>query len=231
MNIQIPARARAYVLCTAVIALGVVSGCATEPTMQTGEDAEVTYDGLVRVDNAAFSNVWIRPERDLSSYNAIIPVAAGIQYREVRSTSNVRRSSGTTEFPIPESTRQELEAMATEVFSEELANSQHFTITDKPGPDVLIIEGGLIDVVSRVPPERTGRGNTWVANFGEATLIMELRDSVTNETLVRAAERRSASPTSGGRVANSVTARSEVRRVLRRWATTLRQGLDAVHEM
>ena len=231
MNTFRPERVSCLPLASILLAATLLAGCATEPTMQTGPDAEVTYDGLVRVDNAAFSNVWRRPDRDLSIYDSILPVGAGIQYREVRQVSSARSSAGTTEFPISEENRQVFQQMATEVFTEELNNSQHFKVTDVPGPTTMIVEGALIDVVSRTPPERTGRGNTWVANFGEATLVIELRDSVSSETLVRAAERRAASPPTGGRVANTVTTRAEVRRVLRRWAVTLREKLDAVHDM
>ena len=42
---------------------------------------------------------------------------------------------------------------------EELANSERFTLTDTPGPDVLILTGTLLDIVSLVPPERGGRND------------------------------------------------------------------------
>ena len=30
-------------------------------------------------------------------------------------------------------------------------------MTDEPGPDVLVVSGALLDIVSLVPPERAGR--------------------------------------------------------------------------
>jgi len=44
-------------------------------------------------------------------------------------------------------------------------------------------------------------------------------------------ERRSAETAAGGMTrANTVTTWSEVRRVARRWATILREGLESIHE-
>ena len=211
-----------------------LGACASEPAMQTGPDAETTYDGLVRIDNAAFAAVWIRPERDFDHYTAIIPRGAGIDWRDVRQVNTQRGLSTADEFPISESNRERIRQIATEVFTEELEKSS-FEITDTPGPGVLILDAGLLDVVSTTPPtqQQAGRGNTWVSSFGEATLVLQLRDSMTNETLVRALERRAIEPVGGTqmRTATSVTAQAEVRRVMRRWATTLRQRLDAVRDL
>jgi hypothetical protein len=64
------------------------------------------------------------------------------------------------------------------------------TFADDPGPDVLLIVGGLHDIVSRVPPDMVGRGETYLSSVGEATLILEARDSLSGETIYRAIDRR-----------------------------------------
>ena len=222
---------------TAITIATLLSACASDPVTQTGPEAETTFDGLVRVDNAAFAAVWIRPERDFDHYTAIIPRGAGIEYRDVRQANTQRGLSTADEFPISEANRSKIQEIAQEVFAEELAKSERFEITDTPGAGVLLLEAALLDVVATSPPtqQQAGRGNTYVSSFGEATLVLELRDSTTNETLIRAAERRSIEPVGGGastlRVSNSVTAQAETRRVMRRWATTLRQRLDAVPDL
>ena len=56
-----------------------VASCASEPTIQTGPNAEVTFDGLHRVDNSAFKDAWVDPDIDFSRYNKILPGGAFYQ--------------------------------------------------------------------------------------------------------------------------------------------------------
>ena len=57
-----------------LLAMLVVAGCATEPSIQTGPDAETTFDGLVRIDNARFAGAWIDPDVDLKKYTRLIGI-------------------------------------------------------------------------------------------------------------------------------------------------------------
>lgn len=210
-----------------------VAGCASqEPTIQTGPKAETTFDGLVRIDNSRFAGAWIDPEVDLTQYTKIIPGGAEFEFRNVQkmSASQARRTNE-REFWISDANRQRLTDTVTEVFREELQRSEHFTVTDEPGPDALIIIGGLHDIVSQVPPQDVGRSEVWIRTVGEATLVIELRDSLSNEVVYRAVERRAAE-NMGNRMirANTATTWAEVRRWARRWAVRLREGLDSVHQ-
>ena len=141
------------------------------------------------------------------------------------------RRGSENEFWISDKNKQKLIDTVSEVFVEELQKSKHFEIVGEAGPDVLIIVGVLHDIVSRVPPDMIGRGEIYLSSVGEATLIIELRDSLSGETIYRAVDRRAAER-AGGSVArsSSVTTWSEVRRMARRWATRLTQGLDSIHE-
>ncbi len=211
-----------------MIVISMIVACASEPTIQTGPEAEISFDGLHRVDNSVFRFVWVEPEIDLARYSKILPGSAEFRYRAVRATG--QRSSA-NEFPIADEDRARFEAIVSEIFDEELSNSRFFTITDAPGPDTLIVVGALDDIVSRVPPQRTGRGDIWISSVGEATLILEIIDSMSGEVLARAVDRRAAQPASRTGVRSStVSSTAEVRRLARRWATQLRNGLDSFHE-
>ena len=210
----------------------VLAACSPQPTIQTGPDAEMTFDGLVRVDNSRFANAWVDPDVDLTAYNKIIPGGAEFQFRAVQKTSRTTaRRSNEREFWISDSNRQRLIDTVSQVFEDELSRSQHFTITDEPGPDALVIVGALHDIVSRVPPEHIGRGEIWLSSVGEATLILEVSDSLSGEVIFRAVDRRSAESVGSQMVrANTAQTWAEVRRLARRWATRLREGLDSIHE-
>lgn len=217
----------------AVAAAVIIAGCATqEPTVQTGPNAETTFDGLVRIDNARFAAAWIDPEIDIRQYNKIIPGAAEFEFRAAQKVSaSTARNTNKREFWISDANKQRLTELVSDVFTEELQRSEHFTLVEEPGPDTLIIHGALHDIVSKVPPQDVGRSEVWLRSLGEATLIIELRDSLSNEVIYRAVERR-AIENAGQQMtrANTATSWAEVRRWARRWAVRLREGLDSVHE-
>jgi hypothetical protein len=216
----------------AAMALG---GCTSTPSFQTGDDAEVTYDGLTRVDGTIMDVVWARTDIDLTAYNKIMLDRIGVEYRDVGNapysgrggptgTTASRRSA--TEFNLAPETKVAFEEEISAAFREELARSDVFEIVEEEGPDVLLIRGGLHDVVSRVPPEVTGRGRIFIDSVGEATLVLEIRNSQSNAIYARALDRRAAGNTAYMQESNQVTNRSEVRRLGRAWGRLLRDGLD-----
>lgn len=218
------------VLC--VVAL--LAACAAEPSLDTSADAEKSFDGLTPIKNARLGNAWIDPDVDLTQYNKILLGKAEFEFRAVKKQNTTMRRTNESEFWISDEGKQKLIDEVTTVFGDELQKSKSFTIVEKPGPDVLVLVGALHDIVSNVPPELVGRGEIYLSSVGEATLIIEGRDSLSGETIYRAVDRRRMdSGGMGGGIpiqANSVTTWAEVRRLARRWAVRLVEGLDSIHE-
>ena len=216
---------------TLIILAIAFAGCSSPgPTVQTGEDAEVSFDGLHRIDNARFRSAWVNPEIDFSHYSKVLPAGAEFQFRPVDRTARTTRArSSGSEFWISDADQERLIEETTAIFAEELANSTRFEITDTKGDDVIIIRGVIHDIVSNVPEEQIGRGEIFLSSVGEATIVVEVIDSMSGKVIFRAAERRAAQRGGGQAIrANSVTTWAEVRRLMRRWATTVREGLDSV---
>jgi hypothetical protein len=217
-------------LTTPLILAVVLVACTTAPpTIQTGPEAELSFDGLHKVDNSQADVAWARPDFDISGYTKIWPLGAGIEYRQVkdRGRSTMARSQGGPYF-IDDKSRAQFEELVGKVFREELEKIEKYELVDEPGPDVLMVRGGLLDVTSYVPPDPVGgRSVVFLSSVGEATLVLELRDSETGTILARSIDRRAAE-TIGGTFtrSNSVTNSAEARRLIRFWATRLREGLD-----
>jgi hypothetical protein len=91
-----------------------------------------------------------------------------------------------------------------------------------------MVRGGLLDVASYVPPDPVGgRSEVFLSAVGEATLVLELRDSETTTILERSVDRRAAETIGDSFTrSNSVTNSAEARRLIRYWATRLVEGLD-----
>ena len=152
----------------------------------------------------------------------------GLEQENQSAQEHYFQHHSSSEFYIDDDARENLKNLTSEIFNEELARSTRFTVTDARGPDVLIVRGGLHDIVSNVPPDIIGRGDIFLSSVGEITLVLEAVDSQSDEVIYRAVERRALDSHGTAIRASSVTTRAEVRRVLRRWATTLRNGLDSI---
>lgn len=218
------------------LAAMVTAGCSSTPTFQTGEDAEVSFDGLTRMEGTVMDVVWARTDIDLTAYRKIMLDNIGIEYRDVGNAPfSGRGATGTTasgrsatEFRLDADTKAVFEEEIAGAFREELARSEVFEIVEEQGPDVLLIRGGLHDVVSRVPPEAIGRSRVFIDSVGEATLLLEIRSSESQAIYARGVDRRAAGNSAFMQESNRVTNRSEVRRLGRHWGRLLREGLDTL---
>jgi hypothetical protein len=216
-----------------LLSLFVVACTSAPPALQTGPDAERTYDGLVRVNNSRFQDAWADPEVDFSEYNKVMPGGARFEFRAVSKTAGrTSLSRGTqSEFWISDANRDKLVDTVSGIFNEELSKAQGWESAEEAGPDVLIIRGALLDIVSFVPPEMIGRGEVYLSSVGEATLVVEGIDSMSGEVVFRAVDRRPIESVGDRMIrANTVSTWSEVRRWALRYATRLREGLESVHE-
>ena len=211
------------------------SACSSTPEFQSGPDAEVTHDGLTRIDKTVMDAVWARTDIDLSEYNKVVLEGVGVEYRPAKGPYSGRagmttmRRTSQTEFQLDDATKALVEEEIGGAFVDEISQSNRFEVVNQPGPDVLKLRVGLLDVVSMVPPESVGRVSVYLDRVGEATLVMELRDSTSNAILARAVDRRAAERTSGSMLeSNRVTNRAEVRRLGRTWAGIVRRGLETL---
>jgi hypothetical protein len=219
---------------TALATIALAAGCSSTPKFQTGEDAEVTHDGLTRLDRTIMDAVWARKDLDLTGITKVRFHNLGVEYRNVNGpysgragTTSSRARSSTTEFQLDAATRALFEEEIAGAFREEIMKSTVFEVVDEAGPDVLDVHIGLLDVVSRVPPETIGRSRILIDRVGEATLVLELRDSISHTVLARAVDRRAAE---GATMFESTPPRNraEVRRLGRRWGQIIRDGLEAI---
>ncbi len=213
-----------------LLSMLIVACSSAPPTLQTGPDAERTFDGLVRVDNSRFREAWADPEVDFKQYNKVMSGGAEFEFRAVSKTAgrtSVSRGSQ-REFWISDANRAKLVHTVSGIFKEELSNAQGWEFAEEAGPDVLTLRGALLDIVSFVPPKMIGRSQIYLSSVAEVTLVVEGIDSMSGEVVFRAADARSVSTNRPVR-ANAVTTWSEVRRWARRWATVLREGLESIH--
>ena len=162
--------------------------------LATGPDAEVTEDGLHRVDPSIMGAAWVRPELDLSRYNRLYFMPAAVQFRDVPEQRHNLRSMATAEsFFVSESRQVRLRELFGEAFYEAVGEVESYELSDEVGRDVLIVRGLLTDVISGVPPDVVGSvATTSIRWMWEADIVLELRDSMSDAVLARTANRQRA---------------------------------------
>ena len=205
-------------LCKLIVVAGMVSACAPAPGPPL-LGTEESFDGLRKVVNSRASAAWMRADFDISGYTKIRLEGAGIRFRPVR---------GRSEFHVTPEQEARLVEVLRNAFTEELAKSERYELTDREGPDVLTIWGGLLDVVSFVPPNPK-RGEIYLRSLGEATLVIELQDSMSNATLARVLDRRAFERSGIESRSVAPTNWATVRRLALQWASLLRARLDSAH--
>lgn len=221
---------RYFSLALAVLGL---AGCAgVEPAIDTDNTEGMSFDGMYRVSGSVTDAAWMRPDVDLSAYSKIMLQGVGITYRPGGVPGRFYDSSRDEHFIVTDEQKKRFQALVRKAFQEELAKSTRYEIVSEPGPDVLLIRGGLLDVVSYVPPDPIGTTDIYLSRVAEVTLVLEIRDSLSGAVVARAVDRRAAEDRARGfRKSNRVTNTAEVRRVILRWATLLRERLDSFESL
>ena len=190
--------------------------------LAAGADAEITEDGLHRVDPAIMPAAWVTPELDLSGYTKLFFLPAAVSYLELPDQQRATRIADTgSQFPISKDRQIRFRGQWTESFHGTVSDLDSFELVDYVGRDVLLVRGRLADVASGIPPDRPGSGSVTILYPWEGTLVLDIQDSMSDEILARTVDRRRVE---GPIDATAVEAGVGI--MLRRWAQLLRTRLE-----
>ncbi len=176
-----------------------------------------TWDGLTEVNSRQMGNAFLLPGADFRPYAKVMLDEPEVAFRnnwlrDVNRSSSVGRVTQADADRILATTA----VNTTDIFTEEFKRAGYDVVTS-PGPNVLRVRIGVIDLFVNAPDVRSaGRSRTFTTNAGEATLVLEARDSQTNALLGRTIDRRETRGMPGQ--ANRVTNTSEFRRLAQTWA-------------
>ena len=225
-------------------AAGILAGCASggstsssasgPPVLQSGPDAEVTVDGLYRVDNSIVELAFMRPDIDLRGYTAIMIDDVEVSYQMDPRGRRTRTSVGdpNANFALTETQMANFKRFFHEAVVEALSGDGGLRVVDTRGPDVLRLTAELMDLIIRVPTQQSGNVNRQLArSYGEVTLVLEARDSQSGSILARAADRQdpTGNPNQDFVAVRPDLVRTQVRRLFEYWAGLLRRALDRAH--
>lgn len=204
---------------TASIVLGtLIAGSA----LAADKPPAVSHDGLELVDKARFDVVYRRPGVDFSVYSKIMLDPVEVAFKK-QWTQDFRQVSKNDRERI----RKELAEEFHKVFVEELGQKGGYQIVDAPGPDVLRVTAGILELYINAPDTMSaGRSHTYALSTGEATLVAEARDSESGSVIARAADRERARESMALQWITRAQNRADARAMLKKWAGAMHEGLD-----
>ncbi len=203
-----------------LLAAAATGACAPQPT-QPRPTGEVNVEGLQAISARNFEAAYIRPGVTFADYEKLMVEELELAFRTPDRSEN--------QFALGEDQKTRFRAAMATAFGEELGKLEAVDIVTEPGPDVLALRVRVQDIVARAPGRRVGGGGRAgfaLETVGELTLVMELRDSQSNEVLVRVFDRQAvegAAMVSGEGVASTWEG---VDRIVAMWASRAREGLD-----
>ena len=196
-------------------------------TAFAGEDANTSFDGLVPVEGASVAMAYIDPEADFSVFTRVMILEPFVAFRSNWQRDQNRGRGRNISARDMERIKADVASMFREVFTQNLQADDGFEVVDEADYDVLLIRPAIIDLDITAPDVAVGRTRTFSASAGQATLYIELFDSVTGTIIGRAADAQAAR-SGGGTMTwnNRVMNRAEGRRMFSGWANQLRSFLD-----
>lgn len=206
----------------AIAALLAASGAAL------AAEAPESWDGLVEVKAKRMDAAFLMPGADFRPYTKLMidPTEAAFKKNWMRSINNQRSLADR----VTEQDAQKILAAARTNFDDIFAEAfqkEGYEIVATAGPDVLRVSTAVIDLYVNAPDTMSaGRTYSYTMEAGEATLVIEVRDSMTGALMGRVLDRRNTRNTGRMQMTTSVSNQAEFRSLFKQWAGTAVKGLE-----
>jgi Protein of unknown function (DUF3313) len=185
------------------------------------------WDGLVQVKSKRLELVYLYPGADFRGYTKILLEPTEVAFRKNwqrdYNSASGSLSSRVSDREVEEAISAGVRA-AHDIFAEAWTKGGYAIVTE-PGPDVLRVKTGVMNVSVSAPDRPSaGRSYTFASEAGYATLFVEARDSLSGALLGRAVDNSIAGDSSTAwrtRVSN----RADFRDLAQRWAEISVRGM------
>ena len=193
----------------------------------------VEWDGLRQVASKRMDLVYLQPGADFRGYSKVIVEPTEVSFhKDWRRTynSSTRELSGrVSENDIQDAISKGV-AAASDIFTESWKKGG-YAISDQPGPDVLRVKTAVANISVTAPEMRTSsRSYSFSDTAGQATLMIEVRDSLTGAILGRAVDQAIAGDFPV-RWRTSVTNRADFRQLVEMWAKDGVRGMTELKSL
>ena len=187
-----------------------------------------TWDDLKLVKSSRSARLYLLPGANFQPYSKVMLDKTEVAFRK-NWARDYNQSTGSISQRVDDDDINRAIGLVSsnfgEIFAEEYQKAG-YQVVQTSGPDVLRVRTGVIDLTVSSPDIRTS-GRTYSASWeaGEATLVVEARDSQSGALLGRALDRRVAGDTQPY-LRNSTTNKANFKSLFRKWAKASIEGLN-----
>lgn len=196
-------------------------------------DAPESWDGLVEVKAKRMDAVFLLPGADFRPYTKVMIDPTEVAFHKDW-MKNINRDSPGVSNDVNQEDMAKIAAEARSNFGDIFAEAYQkggYQVVTTPGKDVLRISTGIANLYINAPDvQAPGRSRTYTMEAGEATLVLEVRDSTTNALLGRVVDRRETQSTGMMQLSSSVSNLSDFRLMFKSWAGICVKGMEELKE-
>jgi len=192
-------------------------------------DLPESWDGLVEVKPKKMDAAYLMPGADFRPYTRVMIDPTQVAFRKdwMKSVNEDRRELSRR---ITQEDADRILAAARsnfdDIFAEAFTKAGYPVVT-APGPDVLRVSTAVLNLYVNAPDlPSPGRSVSFTTEAGEATLVIEVRDSQTGALMGRVLDRRETRGTAGMQMSISVSNVSEFRALFKQWAGITVKGME-----
>jgi hypothetical protein len=192
-------------------------------------DLPESWDGLVEVKPKKMDAAYLMPGADFRPYARVMIDPTQVAFRKdwMKSVNEDRRELSRR---ITQEDADRILAAARsnfdDIFAEAFTKAGYPVVT-APGPDVLRVSTAVLNLYVNAPDlPSPGRSVSFTTEAGEATLVIEVRDSQTGALMGRVLDRRETRGTAGMQMSTNVSNVSEFRALFKQWAGITVQGME-----
>ena len=193
---------------------------------------DASFDGLVKVEDAAMAMAYIDPDADFSVFKRVMILRPSVAFVSNWQRDQNRGRGRNITIEDMERIKKEAADLLREVFAESL-EAAGYAIATAPDYDVLLLRPAIINLNIAAPDKGdTSINRTYIAttSSGSATIYLELFDSVSGDIIARGAEATAARNTSDALSWNRESVnRTEAKRIFSGWAKFLVDFLDSYY--
>jgi hypothetical protein len=167
---------------------------------------------------------WVKPGEDFSQYSRVGLLDCFVAFKK-----HWKLNHPTMRTHDMDRIKKALAEEFRKAFTKELEKGG-YPIATGSGNDVLLVRPAIIDLDITAPDTGSDVSSiTFTASAGSMALYVELYDSVSNEILARAVDRRAARHIGDVEITSISTNTDDARRLMEHWADLLVSKLDEVH--
>ena len=150
----------------------------------------VNDEGMQLIKNSDLATVYADPGADLSVYKRVMLLDATVAFKKNWKRDQNRGNALKVKDRDMEKIQAAVADVFREVFTKELVDGG-YEMADAPGEDVLLVKPAIVDLdVSAPDIQSSAVTRSFSESAGEMTLNLELYDSVTNDKIAKATDRK-----------------------------------------